>query len=348
MKDEMESAKSKLEWYKKQLESIRSGHVLEDYLSTKKQNEIYTSQVNELVEEMKQLKGNLQELYLVQQQQLESVVSEIVEWKTTMKGSQQKILQFVKEVNGVEWEKLNENMKTLIDQQMNKQVAEHSLETESLKEEISHLKKKLSENPPEINQKTKNNSQPSSFRQLQNLLSSSSNVVNETSTQQKPSTINGTLGLSSTSVPTFNQGKRQPKPMGSNSMNQQGRSSHPQIRNEETVHQQKKKINSSKNGAQTLVPLTKTNQSSSTIIKNEFDNKSTSSKEASSPIDNVIKEYIECFHQNKGILQRVPTYSELDLQTYLNQQKMHQQDNDVTNGSIKKSVYSLFKNYINP
>jgi hypothetical protein len=176
---DIETLKRKLVSYKQALEALKGGGVIEDYLLAKKEYEELKNQVFKLKGEIKTMKEKQDLEILEYEKKVEMMTNQVELVNDTIRDLKQDVSLLMSKVSNINFSDILKKIDKMVDIQYASisSIKEGNTELNVLKEEIAQLKQqtgKQDTNTTTINQNKK--TQPSSYRQLQNILQSSKNI----------------------------------------------------------------------------------------------------------------------------------------------------------------------------
>ncbi|WP_332694822.1 hypothetical protein [Halalkalibacter lacteus] len=177
---DIESLKQKLVSYKKTLEALKGEGVIEDYLLPKKEYEELKNQVSTLKGEIKTMKEKQDVQIHEYEKKVEIMTTHVELVNDTMRDLKQDVSLLMSKVSNIDFSDILKKIDKMVDIQYASisSIKDGNNELNVLKEEIAQLKQQTNNqdtaNTANVNQNKK--TQPSSYRQLQNILQSSKSI----------------------------------------------------------------------------------------------------------------------------------------------------------------------------
>jgi hypothetical protein len=177
---DIETLKQKLVTYKQTLHSLKGGGVIEDYLLIKKEYEDLKGQVSTLKGEIKTIMEK-QDLQIHEyEKKVEVMTAQVKLINDTMSDLKQDVSLLMSKVSNIDFSDILRKIDKMVDIQYASisSIKDGNNELNVLKDEIAQLKKQTNNqstaNTATVNQNKK--TQPSNYRQLQNILQSSKSI----------------------------------------------------------------------------------------------------------------------------------------------------------------------------
>ncbi|MFC0470032.1 hypothetical protein ACFFHM_05700 [Halalkalibacter kiskunsagensis] len=177
---DIDTLKQKLVAYKKTLEALKGGGVIEDYLLPKKEYEELKNQVSTLKGEIKTMKDKQDVQIHEYEKKVEVMTTHVELVNNTMRDLKQDVSLLMSKVSNIDFSDILKKIDKMVDIQYASisSIKDGNNELNVLKEEIAQLKQQTNNqataNTDNVNQNMK--TKPSSYRQLQNILQSSKSI----------------------------------------------------------------------------------------------------------------------------------------------------------------------------
>lgn len=173
-KDDIEGLKQRLFVYKQTLETMKSGHVVEDYLFMKSECYNLIKQISKLASEIKTVKNKQEDQITNFNQQVDFLNEEIKSINLTLENVKQEVKTLTDKVNSLNLDEMMLKIQTM----MRNEAKKEKNELLDLKNEINKLKSEVFEPKRVIRPHSKNvipKIQLSSYQQLRSIINSSLN-----------------------------------------------------------------------------------------------------------------------------------------------------------------------------